>query len=158
MSFWLEPSAEETDSFFQQVVDPKWLDYVQEPNARLLLQLREELSKEETGNARVKAWMVLHRTSYVIRVPESGSRKPRAVAVASQQSEEKKSTLLADVSCNWDTLQNLGPIVRGAASRAKLGALAQPWVRKLYPGIRGQPKFYAQLLDLLTFKWIGMVG
>ena len=154
MSFWLEPSVQGTDSFFQQVVDPQWLNDAQEPNAKLLLQLREGLSKE-TGNARTKAWRVLHRTSYVSRVPEPVSRKPRAVAVASQQSEEKKSTLLADVSCNWHILQNLEPIVRGAASRGKLGALAEPWVRKLYPEIRGQPRFYAQLLDLLG-DYIGL--
>ena len=154
MSFWLEPSVEGTDCFFQRVVDPKWLDDAQEPNAKLLLQLREALSKE-TGNARTKAWRVLHRTTYISRVPEPVSRKPKAVAVASQQSEEKKSTLLADVSCNWHILQNLEPIVRGAASRGKLGALAESWVRKLYPEIRGQPRFYAQLLDLLG-DYIGL--
>ena len=154
MSFWLEASVEGTDAFFQQVVDPKWLDDAQEPNARLLLQLREALSKE-TGNARTKAWRVLHRTSYVSRVPEPGSRATKAVPVASQQSEEKKSTLLADVSCNWHILQNLEPIVRGAGSRGQLAGLAEPWVRKLYPGIREQPRFYAQLLDLLG-DYIGL--
>ena len=89
----------------------------------------------------MKAWRVLHRTSYVSRVPEPGFRKPKAVPMARQQSEEKKSTFLADVSCNWYILQNLEPIVRGAASRGQLGPLAEPWVRKWYPGIREQPRF-----------------
>ena len=150
-SFWLEPSVVGTDFFFQRVVDQKCLDDAQEPNAKFLLQLREAVSKE-TGTARTKAWRVLHRTTYISRVPEPVSRKPKAVAAASQQSQqsdEKTSTLLADVSCNWHILQNSEPIVRGAASRGKLGVLAEPRVRKLYPEIRGQPRVFAQLLDLL---------
>ncbi|KAG8525628.1 uncharacterized protein KY384_009272 [Bacidia gigantensis] len=154
MSFWLEPSVEGTDFFFQRVVDPKWLDDGQDPSARLLLQLREALGKE-TGNARTKAWRILHRTSYVSRVPENISGKPKMVASSSQQSEEKKSTLLADVSCNWHIIQNLEPIVRGASTRGELVGLAEPHIKTMYPSIRQEPRFYVQLLDLLG-DYIGL--
>jgi hypothetical protein len=120
MSFWLEGSVEGTNAFFQQVVDPKWLDDGQEPNARLLLQLCTDI-QNQPGNARTKAWRVLHRCTYISRVPESIVAKPRTEV---EQSVEKKSTLLADVSCNWHNIQNLEPLVRGAVSRTELAHLA----------------------------------
>ncbi|BFZ65494.1 hypothetical protein YB2330_006667 [Saitoella coloradoensis] len=54
MSFWLEPSVEATDTFFEQVIDPVWLEESPESNAKLLRSLREARAKE-TGNARTKA-------------------------------------------------------------------------------------------------------
>ncbi|KAL8852450.1 MAG: hypothetical protein Q9221_002680 [Calogaya cf. arnoldii] len=157
MSFWLEPSVEGTDAFFKQVVDPEWVEGSPEPNARLLLKLRDDLNKQ-TGNARTKAWRVLHRCTYVNRVlePVSASGKPDLfLPPPPTEKESKKSALLADVSCNWLILMNLEPFVRGAESRAELAGLAQPHVAKLYPSLRSQPRFYVQLLELLA-DYIGL--
>lgn len=152
MSFWLEGSVESTDAFFKQVVDPKWLDDGQEPNAKLLLKLRDALGKQ-TGNARTRAWRVLHRVTYISRVPESIVAKPEMLTPISQV--EKNSTLLADLSCNWVIIQNLEPFGRGAASRIELAQLVQPKIAKFYPGIRSQPRFNGQLLELLG-DYIGL--
>lgn len=156
MSFWLEESVEGTDAFFRQVVDPQWLTDAQEPNAKLLLQLRDTLDKQ-SGNARTKAWRVLHRCTYINRVPEPIAAKPKIESPPPQQWQEgkKKSALLADVSCNWHILQNLEPLMRGAQSRTEVAHLVQPSIAKLYPSIRTQPRFNQQLLDLLA-DYIGL--
>ena len=83
MSFWLEPSVEATDTFFEQVLDPVWLEESPEPNARLLRSLREALAKE-SGNARTKAWRVLHRCTYISRVPDKVEQRPAAAAALGQ--------------------------------------------------------------------------
>jgi hypothetical protein len=82
---------------------------------------------------------------------------PKGAAAQDATVEEgKKSTLLADVACNWQLLQNLEPWVRGARSRAELAVLVRKHVARLYPRLVCQPRFYAQVLDLLA-DYIGVV-
>ncbi|KAF9879435.1 hypothetical protein CkaCkLH20_02978 [Colletotrichum karsti] len=100
MSFWLEPSVEATDVFFKQVLNPVWLEGSPEPNAALLRSLRENLSTK-TGDTRTKAWRVLHRCTYLSRVPEPIKSRPAETAPAEEA--PKKSSMLADLSCNWMT-------------------------------------------------------
>ncbi|KAH7161676.1 hypothetical protein EDB81DRAFT_944310 [Dactylonectria macrodidyma] len=152
MSFWLEPSVEATDTFFEQVLDPVWLENSPEPNARLLRSLREGLAKE-TGNARTKAWRVLHRCTYVSRVPEKVEQRPAALA---NVEGEKKSTLLADVACNWLLLQKLEPFARGVESRAKLATVLKPHVSRLFPSLIAQTRLYIQVLNLVA-DYVGLV-
>jgi hypothetical protein len=65
MTFYLAPSSEGFDRFFDEVVDPEWLNgqgrYAAEygPNARAL---REARSKSN------EVWRVLHRVTYVSRI------------------------------------------------------------------------------------------
>lgn len=150
MSFWLEESVEATDVFFNQVLDPQWLEESTEPNAALLRSLNQSI-KKEAGNARTKAWRVLHRCTYVSRVPAKVEGNPKGAAAQKTNVEDgKKSTLLADVACNWQILQNLEPWIRGASSRAELAVMVRSHVARLYPRLVSQPRFYAQVLDLLA--------
>lgn len=153
MSFWLEPSTEATDTFFEQVLDPVWLEESTEANAQVLRSLREALAKE-TGNARTKAWRVLHRCTYVSRVPEKLEQRPSSVAAVSHK-EEKKSTLLADVACNWLLIQKLEPFARGAKSKAQLADFLKPHVMKLFPSLIAQTRLYVQVLELIA-DYIGL--
>jgi hypothetical protein len=66
MTFYLAPKPQNFDRFFEQIVDPEWLNgqgkYAAEygPNARAL---REARSKPN------EVWRVLHRVTYVSRIP-----------------------------------------------------------------------------------------
>lgn len=145
MSFWLEPSVEATEVFFQQVLDPTWLAESPDPDAGLLRQLRASLAAQ-AGDARTKAWRVLHRCTYVSRVPEPVAPRPAAAAAGAVV---RKSALLADVAGSWLMLQKLEPWARGVESRAKLALKMRDRVATLYPALVAQPLFYSQVLDLL---------
>ena len=82
MSFWLEPSVDATAAFFQQVVDPLWLQQSSDPDASVLRSLNESL-KVERQDAKTKAWRVFHRCTYVSRVPERIESPAAAAAAAS---------------------------------------------------------------------------
>jgi hypothetical protein len=148
MSFWLEPSVDATEVFFQQVLDPAWLEQSPDPNANLLRELRTSLASQ-LGDARTKAWRVLPRCTYVSRVPEAVAQRPVAAAAAVGTRAIKKSTLLADVACNRLMLQKLEPWSRGVQSRAQLALKIRGRVARLYPALVAQPLFYSQILDLL---------
>jgi hypothetical protein len=66
MTFYLAPKPQSFDRFFEEIVDPEWLNgqgkYAAEygPNARAL---REARSKPN------EVWRVLHRVTYVSRIP-----------------------------------------------------------------------------------------
>ncbi|KAF7534354.1 hypothetical protein G7054_g6291 [Neopestalotiopsis clavispora] len=90
MSFWLEPSAEATDVFFNQVLDQEWLAQSPEPNAGLLRSLHENL-KKEAANARTKAWRVLHRCTYVSRVLDRKINPPTMTAPGAVKQASKSS-------------------------------------------------------------------
>ncbi|RSL45070.1 hypothetical protein CEP51_016141 [Fusarium floridanum] len=138
ISFWLEPSVEATDTLSEQVIDPIWLEESPESNAQLLHSLREALAKE-TGNARTKAWRVLHRCTFVSRVPEKVEQRPAALANV-QDEKKSTSTLLADVACNWLLTQKLEPFARGAESKAQLATVLKPHVTKLFPSLITQTR------------------
>jgi hypothetical protein len=150
MSFWLEPSVEGTDAFFKQVVEFKWLESSPDPAAVLLRELRNKL-KNESGNARTKAWRVFHRVTYVSRVLES--IKPKLDT--SKPDEKKTGALLADISCNWLLLQQLEPLVRSATTKQQLKVLAEPQITKFYPAIRSNPLYFSQVLELLN-DYVGL--
>jgi hypothetical protein len=150
MTFWLEPSVEGTDAFFKQVVEFKWLEQSSDPAAVLLRQLRSKL-QSEPGDARTKAWRVLHRVTYVSRILET----PLPKVDASQIDAKKSSSLLADISCNWFLLQQLEPVVQAAKSRDDLKNLVEVPILETYPAIRADPRFYSQVLDLLS-DYIGL--
>jgi hypothetical protein len=149
MSFWLEPSVEATDTFFEQVLDQAWLAMSPEPNARLLRELQAGLAGQ-TGNARTKAWRVLHRCTYVSRVPEEIEQRPAAADATAEPKDDKKSALLAEVACNWLLLQKLEPLARAAQSRAALANTLKPHVMKLFPSLIADTRLYAQVLDFIA--------
>ncbi|KAL3295215.1 Concanavalin A-like lectin/glucanases superfamily protein [Colletotrichum asianum] len=151
MSFWLEPSVEATDTFFEHVLNHVWLEESPEPNAQLLRTLREGL-KNETGNARTKAWRVLHRCTYVSRIPEKIESRPRD---AMSTKEQKPSTLLADIGSNWLLIQKLEPFARDAKSRGNLATTLKPHVLRFFPTLIAQTRLYNQVLEMLA-DYVGL--
>ncbi|KAJ0367784.1 hypothetical protein COL154_003005 [Colletotrichum chrysophilum] len=151
MSFWLEPSVEATDTFFEHVLNHVWLEESPEPNAQLLRTLREGL-KNETGNARTKAWRILHRCTYVSRIPEKIESRTRD---AMYTKEQKPSTLLADIGSNWLLIQKLEPFARDANSRGNLATTLKPHVLRFFPTLIAQSRLYNQVLDMLA-DYVGL--
>ncbi|KAF5705139.1 hypothetical protein FMUND_12218 [Fusarium mundagurra] len=152
MSFWLEPSVEATDTFFQKVIDPVWLEQSPEKGAQLLRTLREKVNKEE-GNARTKAWRVLHRCTYVSRVPEKVEQRPAKFA---DSQDEEKSTPLIDIAANWLLIQKLEPFAREAQSKDQLPAILKPHVLRLFPSLIAQTTLYFYVLDMIA-DYVGLV-
>ncbi|MNR96528.1 Laminin G domain protein [compost metagenome] len=64
MSFYRAPSTENTDVFFNQVIDPQWLELSPDPHAASLRQARGV-------SAGQNSWRVLHRVTFVSRIPPS---------------------------------------------------------------------------------------
>ncbi|CZR48122.1 uncharacterized protein FPRO_12732 [Fusarium proliferatum ET1] len=146
-----EPSVEATDTFFQKVVDPVWLEKSLDNDAKTLRILREKVNKEE-GNARTKAWRVLHRCTYVSRVPEKVEQRPARFA---DTEDEKKPTLVAEIAANWLLIQKLEPFARSAQSKEHLRNILKPHVSKLFPDLIPQTSFYHSVSDLIG-DYIGL--
>ncbi|KAF5620263.1 hypothetical protein F52700_11585 [Fusarium sp. NRRL 52700] len=178
MSFWLEPSVEATDTFFEKVIDPAWLEQSPDKDAQLLRTLREKVNKQE-GNARTKAWRVLHRCTYVSRVPEKVEQ--RLAKFADPQDEEQrlsesgdaqnkdqipaefgdaqgdeKSTPLVDISANWLMIQKLEPFAREIQSKDQLPGVLEPHVLRLFPSLIAEKPLYYYVLDQIA-DYVGLV-
>jgi hypothetical protein len=67
MTFYLAPAGEHRDAFFQTVVDRKWLETSRDPNAVALRAARANPNK---------VWRVLHRVTYVSRIPGIHDQAP----------------------------------------------------------------------------------
>jgi len=67
MSFYLRPKRSYFDTFFEQVVDPVWMRST-DPAAQALR------AAQSHGNG---VWRVMHRATYVSRIPPSLDRAPR---------------------------------------------------------------------------------
>ena len=148
MSFWLEPSVDATASFFQQVVDPLWLQQSSDPDASVLRSLSESL-KVEKQDARTKAWRVFHRCTYVSRVPER-IKSPAAAAAAAAAATEQDKKGLHDYAPSWTLISALEPYVRPAKNKSEVAAYAKPLVQKLYPALEKQPRLLDQVLNMMT--------
>ncbi|PWY97400.1 hypothetical protein BCV70DRAFT_67029 [Testicularia cyperi] len=154
MSFWLEPSTESTDVFFQKVVDPKWLESPTEQNAATLRELKTSLDQEK-GNARTKAWRVLHRCTYVSRVPERVLTSPAAALATAPTTETKSSSI--DLNSSWMIIQQLEPYIRACQTKVQIAqAMGEPDVVHLYPTLRANAKYWAQVIELLA-DYIGVL-
>jgi hypothetical protein len=66
-SFFLSPATENFSTFFEQVVDPNWLNNSNSANAVALLQAQSDQNK---------VWRVLHRVTFVSRVPQTFKATP----------------------------------------------------------------------------------
>lgn len=154
MSIWLEPSVSGTDAFFEQVVDPQWLQQSTDNNARTLRELSASLAGE-VGNARTKAWRLLHRVTYVSRILEDVSADPVAEAASALPQQKKQGALMADIGADWNLVQILEEKARGSKDKSQIAQSIQETVRKLYPAIKAQPIFYGQVIDFLA-EYLGV--
>jgi hypothetical protein len=148
MSFWLEPSVDATAAFFQQVVDPIWLQQSSDLDAVALRSLSESL-KVEKQDAKTKAWRVFHRCTYVSRVPASIS-SPGAAAAAAAEQEESDKKGLHDYAPSWTLVSTLEPYVRPAKNKGEVAAYAKPLIQLLYPALERQPRLLDQVLNMLV--------
>jgi hypothetical protein len=97
MTFYLAPSGDYHDLFFQQVVDPIWLDQSTDPAAAALREARQPAQ-------RPACWRVLHRVTYVSRILESISPQADAFTQAMRA---------LDLNSNYELVRTLAPYLTG---------------------------------------------
>jgi Concanavalin A-like lectin/glucanases superfamily len=73
MTFYLAPASDHSAFFFSNVVDQDWLSTATDPNAIALRMARGKPNK---------VWRVLHRVTYVHRIPAAGDEAPQTLAPA----------------------------------------------------------------------------
>ncbi|MFD4636175.1 LamG domain-containing protein [Lentzea sp. NPDC058436] len=115
MSFYLPPSADNGTAFQSDVVDQQWLRFSSDPNAIAL----RNLTPQANG-----VWRVLHRVTYVSRVPPTFDTNPAQTVAPVQE-------LAIDVEDNAFLIglveQALGKAVPTAANvGAAVGAVLAP--------------------------------
>lgn len=111
MTFYLEPSQQNFQRFYNSVVDPVWLAQSNDPSAIALREART-VSKEPP------CWRIFHRVTYVSRVlPEIPS--PSAPLTELEQT----LTSIPDINSNYELIRKLDPFVRN--HKDSVGALAQ---------------------------------
>lgn len=98
MTFYLAPDLNSFDAFFHKVVDPAWLERqgkyqgTFDPDAQAL---------KQAENRANEVWRVLHRVTYVSRVPEQfGSPPAEVIAPAVREPD--------NIAANWDLVQEVG--------------------------------------------------
>jgi len=136
MTFYMAPSGDHHDLFFQQVVDPIWLEQSADPAAVALRGARQPAQ-------RPACWRVLHRVTYVSRILEPVSPQPDAFTQALRA---------LDLNSNYEMVRTLAPYV--ASRTASLGdfvlAVRQAVQRRL-PDLLGH-------LDQVTEYLAGYYG
>ncbi|MEJ2746923.1 MAG: SH3 domain-containing protein [Anaerolineae bacterium] len=147
MSFYLAPDNTNFETFFkgrQPVVDPDWLAGSSgslHPNARAL---QAAMSRPN------KVWRVLHRVTYVSRVPEEIGDPPKELAATQEEVPENVSgnwTLIREVSDQakglWDARQGLDLPVLGETLNnyfdSFLPAATVPWWKFVTGEQNGRP-------------------
>jgi len=98
MTFYLEPTTNNFDDFFNKVVDPIWLEQSGDPNAIALLQARQSEDKP-------KCWRIMHRVTFISRI------LPDIEAENIPPMEQTMREL--HIQSNWELLKALEPFVRG---------------------------------------------
>ncbi|NGM64135.1 LamG domain-containing protein [Sphingobacterium sp. SGR-19] len=68
MTFYLPPDKGNFDDFFERVVDPRWLNLSNDPRAAALREARANTNQ---------SWRVLHRVTYVSRIPPEYDVAPK---------------------------------------------------------------------------------
>ena len=97
MTFYLEPSKENFEDFFNKVVDPIWLAQSSEPNAVALRQANQSDKKP-------KCWRVMHRVTFVSRV--------LAEVDADNAPAMQKAVRAANLESNYELIKKLEPFVK----------------------------------------------
>ncbi len=99
MSFYLEPRSDHFDTFFNQVVDPIWLEQSDDPNAQALREVRDD----NKGDRKPACWRVMHRVTYVSRVlPDFETAAPASL---------EKTMRDIDIDSNYELIKLLDPFV-----------------------------------------------
>ncbi|PLZ96274.1 hypothetical protein CEN45_14870 [Fischerella thermalis CCMEE 5198] len=103
LSFYLTPDTQNYDAFFNDVVDPIWLEENNSPNAQALRQARQP----EGGPA---CWRIFHRVTFVSRIlPEFPDPTAPPLDRAIQNT---------DLSSSYELIRLIEPFVRNATANA----------------------------------------
>jgi len=97
MAFYLEPSSDHFDEFFNKVVDAEWLEQSDDPSAVALRGARDEGKKPP-------CWRVMYRVTYISRV------LPPLDLSAPPSLEKTLQTL--NIDSNYELIKQLEPYVR----------------------------------------------
>jgi hypothetical protein len=120
MTFYLEPTSEAFDAFYDRVVDPAWLQE-DSPEAAALVQARQ-------SGKRPPCWRVLHRVTYVSRVLPKLEPQPDAAPTLDD------ALVALDLRSNYELIRVLDPFVRDRAGRyADFVSAAQDAIRAYLP-------------------------
>lgn len=104
MTFYLEPSVQNFDTFINKVVDPNWLAESKHPNAAAIRSAIKGQQKAKKDTEKSIPWRVLHRVTFVSRVlPEIPPDK------TPQTPEE--TIRAADIDSNYELIKRLEPFV-----------------------------------------------
>ncbi|MEQ1747426.1 MAG: LamG-like jellyroll fold domain-containing protein, partial [Saprospiraceae bacterium] len=105
MSFFLEENSEHFDLFFNQVLDPIWIEQSDNPAAKALREARQEGKKPP-------CWRIMHRVTYVSRVlPPLDQSAPPSL---------EKALQTLDIESNYELIKQLEPYVS-----SKLGSFPE---------------------------------
>ncbi|WP_026732681.1 LamG-like jellyroll fold domain-containing protein [Fischerella sp. PCC 9605] len=103
LSFYLTPDTQNYDAFFNNVVDPIWLEENNSPNAQALRQARQP----QGGPA---CWRIFHRVTFVSRIlPEFPDPTAPPLDRAIQNT---------DLSSSYELIKLIEPFVRNATANA----------------------------------------
>ncbi|MFG6102783.1 hypothetical protein D0962_12310 [Leptolyngbyaceae cyanobacterium CCMR0082] len=96
LSFYLEPSSNNFDTFFNQVVDPIWLEQSNDANAAALRQASQQTEQPP-------CWRMMHRITYISRI------LPRFSDPNMPPLEQALPTL--NIDSNYELIRRLEPYV-----------------------------------------------
>jgi hypothetical protein len=117
MSFYLEPTKNNFEDFFNKVVDPMWLEQSDAPNAVALRQANQ-------GDQKPKCWRIMHRVTYVSRIlPEISAENAPPM---------EKAMKTANVESNYELIKKLEPFVKNKTQDYAIFADAVRKTLKLY--------------------------
>jgi hypothetical protein len=130
MTFYLEPQSRHFEEFFNQVVDPIWLNQSRSPNAMALRKTHQEKQKPP-------CWRVLHRVTYVSRVlPDITSSADQPTTAPALSSLEKAIQALGIKSLNEFTNQ-LEPLLQNhKGSYPELSQAIDSTIRISWPALK----------------------
>jgi len=117
MSFYLEPTKNNFEDFFNKVVDPIWLEQSDAPNAAALRQANQ-------GDKKPKCWRIMHRVTFVSRIlPEIEATNAPAM---------EKALRAAHIESNYELIKKLEPFVKNQTQDASIFADAVRKTLKTY--------------------------
>jgi len=117
LSFYLEPTKNNFEDFFNKVVDPIWLEQSDAPNAAALRQANQ-------GDKKPKCWRIMHRVTFVSRIlPEIEATNAPAM---------EKALRAAHIESNYELIKKLEPFVKNQTQDASSFADAVRKTLKTY--------------------------
>jgi hypothetical protein len=149
MTFYLAPKPQNFDRFFEEIVDPEWLNgqgkYAAEygANARALRQARSKPNE---------VWRVLHRVTYVSRIPPQGEPTP---VEAVPKDVRRPANIEANIGLIRE-IERIKHLTPPSPEETKLMILGRAVDRLLFADASGNGQGQSEL-EKITSWWAGRV-